>query len=183
MKTWPIIIGIIVILALLYSPTLAIISKSDLISYYNQTNPIRIPTPTPTQTPLIPSVWSTPTPVPSSGKSLFPSWFVPSCWEIPQKENTLFTRPSIYPTPTPTPSPVPNPPPTGCGYASCPPAIPVGYLQHTFCKCMSYRNVITGEVVGEECINPETGQSYPIGMDALGNSYLVKPGCPARWVD
>lgn len=65
MKLWPLLIGIIVILALLCSPALAIISKSDLISYYNQTNPIRIPTPTPTQTPLIPSVWVTPTPVPT----------------------------------------------------------------------------------------------------------------------
>jgi hypothetical protein len=48
---------------------------------------------------------------------------------------------------------------------------------------MVYRSVTTGEVFGEDCINPETGEPYPIGMDVLGNSYLVKPGCQARWAD
>jgi hypothetical protein len=195
-----------IILALVSTSTMAI-SKSDLISSYkvqpgasyNKSNctdliskPIIIPTWT-SPTPLaLPSdgesvpVWVIPTRVPSSGESYFPPWFMPSFWEIPSKNNTPFTRPSIYPTTTPTPPPAPTATPlpsSGCGYASCPPGKPVRYLIHTWCKCMSYRNVETGEVVGADCINPDTGQSYPIGMDALGTAYLVKPGCPTPWAD
>ena len=82
MKTWPLIIGILVILALLCSPVLAI-SKSDLISQYQkgaysgQTPPTSIPTShtpswyiTPTPTPVwgpiipVPTPVSTPIPIP-----------------------------------------------------------------------------------------------------------------------
>ena len=53
MKPWPLLIGIIVILALICSPVLAI-SKSDLISSYKGQF-IPTPMPTPTPTPQIPS--------------------------------------------------------------------------------------------------------------------------------
>jgi len=176
MKAWILIVGILVIFAILFSPVLAI-SKLDLIAFYkgepapdmkpsvfihNFTTPL----PTPTPTPYIPSAWAIPTPVPSSAKSLFPSWFI---------------SPSVKPTVSPTPI---SPPSSSTSYPpSCPPAIPIRYLEHTWCECMAYRNVITGEVVGEECINPDTGQRYPIGKDALGNLYIVKPECPIKWID
>jgi hypothetical protein len=47
---------------------------------------------------------------------------------------------------------------------------------------MAYRNTETGKVSNAGCINPETGHSYPIGVDILGNAYLIKPGCKARWL-
>jgi hypothetical protein len=48
MKMWPFIIGMVVILAIIGSPALAI-SKSDLISSYKgQSSPTPNPTPTPT---------------------------------------------------------------------------------------------------------------------------------------
>jgi hypothetical protein len=178
-----VIIGAL-ILALVSASAMAI-SKSDLIAFHKmQVAPdsdffviINFTTilPTPTPTPDIPSMWAVPTPAPSPG---LPSWFNPSYSLIPW----MSSYPPITPTPTPTPGSSSSTS-SGCAYASCPPAVPVGYLQHTFCRCMAYKNAITGEVVGEDCINPETGFSYPIGMDALGNAYLVKPGCTARWAD
>jgi hypothetical protein len=178
------IIGAIV-LALVSTSAMAI-SKSELIAFHKtKIDPehtssnfsviinFTTPSPTPTPTPYIPSVWALPTPVPSSG---VPSWFIPSYSLIPWK----VSYPPVTPAPAQTVTPSSS---TGCAYASCPPAVPVGYLHHTFCRCMSYKNAITGEVSGQECINPETGEYYPIGMDALGNSYIVKPGCTARWAD
>jgi len=67
MKTWPFIISILVILAVLSSPVLAI-SKSDLISQYQtggssgSTTPTATPTPTPVGDPIVPI--PTPTPAP-----------------------------------------------------------------------------------------------------------------------
>jgi hypothetical protein len=182
------IVSVLVIFAILCSPVLAI-RKSDLISYYKGEQPVtqdvtgKIPNgsenfstiiiwpiilPTPTPTPRIP-VWAVPTPFPSTLKSLFSSWFIsPS------------VKPTIAPTPTITPSS-----PSGCVYASCPPAVPVGWLEPATCNCTpAYRDVgeAVVEVFGEECIDPETGESYPIGRDAFGNCYLEKPGCPVRCV-
>jgi hypothetical protein len=131
--------------------------------------------PTLTPTPYIPSIWALPTPARSSR---LPSWSSPSYSLIPWMESYPPVIPTVSPTPTSSPSSS-----TSCAYASCPPAVPVGYLQHTFCRCMSYKNAITGEVSGQDCINFETEEPCPIGMDALGNSYLVKPGCTARWAD
>ena len=57
MKPWPLLIGIVVILAIVCSPGLAVISKSDLISQYKAgylpgpTNPTLMPTPIPTTVP------------------------------------------------------------------------------------------------------------------------------------
>jgi hypothetical protein len=190
------IIGVLV-LALVAAPATAI-SKSDLLSYYKShpapgpnkiigtevgSRPVVIPTgasPTPgTPSPVsgqMSPTWVVPTPVPSTAGSNNPSWFLSPSWMIPWKSDSSYMQPAVTPTTTPSS-------PTGCAYASCPPAVPVGYLQQTLCRCMAYRNVETGEVVGEECINPETGFSYPVGMDALGNSYIVKPGCQAKWAD
>jgi len=66
MKSRSLIIGIIVILALLCSPVLAI-SKSDLISYYKGQSVPAMPIPTPSVTP---------TPVPTQNPQI-PSWFFP----------------------------------------------------------------------------------------------------------
>jgi hypothetical protein len=33
------------------------------------------------------------------------------------------------------------------------------------------------------CVNPETGERYPVATDALGSRYFVKPGCPCTWAD
>jgi hypothetical protein len=119
-------------------------------------------------------VWTLPTPVPSSGSSYFPSWFIPVLPVFPSKGGSS----SLKPTPVPTPA-IPTDD-TG-GYIPCPPGRPVGYLTPCFCSCMSYRNAETGEVGNAGCINPETGHSYPIGTDALGNAYLIKPGCQPQW--
>jgi len=191
MRKLRLLIGVIVILVIVCSPVLAI-SKSSLMAFYKgqvcegQCMPdtygvmsisyTTIP-PTPTPTPYVPS-WVGPTSNPTSENSLCPSWVLSPAWMIPWKSDSSSIKPTITPTPTNTPSSS-----TGCAYASCPPAVPVGYLHHTFCMCMAYKNAVTGEVGGEECINPETGRSYPIGMDALGNCYLVKPGCQAQWAD
>ena len=129
-STIRIIITVVITFALISASAMAI-SKSDLISSYKSqsgsspSKPIGSPT-SPSRASATPSVWVTPTPVPSSGKSFFPSWFVPSSWEIPSKENTPFTRPNIYPTPTPAPTP--SPAPTPHVLKTCPPDVPVGEL-------------------------------------------------------
>jgi len=64
MKTWPLIIGIIVILVVVGSPALAI-SKSDLISYYKGQSVPMTPTPTSTPTSFPPSPFVIPPPTPS----------------------------------------------------------------------------------------------------------------------
>jgi hypothetical protein len=58
MKTWHLFVSIVVILALVCSPGLAI-SKADLISQYKgQSSPtIRTPIPTPTPAPLTPYIY------------------------------------------------------------------------------------------------------------------------------
>jgi hypothetical protein len=99
MKIWPLLIGIIVILAIVSSPVLAI-SKSDLISYYKgQSAPSQDkPNNSDTFSPII--VWpTTPTPTP-----LLPSWFVPS--PLPWKNDSPSVKPTIIPTTTPTQSPL-----------------------------------------------------------------------------
>lgn len=191
MKIWPLFIGIIVILALLYSPVLAI-SKGELMAFHksqvcpegkcNPTSPISdisytTPLPTPTPTPYIPS-WAGPAPVTPSGKSFFPSWFSPS-WMIPWKNASSLITPVITPVPTPTPSAS-----NRCTYPSCPPAEPAGWLEPATCNCTPGTRDIgqaVVEVFGDECIDPETGQSYPIGIDTQGNCYVVKPGCVLTW--
>jgi hypothetical protein len=66
MKIWPLLIGIIVILAIFCSPGFAIPSKSDLISFYKGQSVPTTPTPTPipTPTPQTPSWYITPTSTP-----------------------------------------------------------------------------------------------------------------------
>jgi hypothetical protein len=124
MKAWLLIGCILVIFAIVCSPVLAI-SKLELIAFYKgEPAPdmsvgvviINYTTlsPTPTPTPYIPSAWAIPTPVPSSEKSYFPSWFIPSSQ----------VSPSIYPTPTPTPTPVSTP----SVLNTCPPDIPIDEL-------------------------------------------------------
>ena len=119
------IIGVL-ILALVSASAMAI-SKSDLLASYKSqsgnipSKPIGSPTWT-YPTPGIPSsdaiepipTWTIPTPVPSSEKSYFPSWFIPSSQ----------VSPSIYPTPTPTPTPVSTP----SVLNTCPPDIPIDEL-------------------------------------------------------
>lgn len=176
MKAWILIVGILVIFAILFSPVLAI-SKLDLIALYKgESAPdmkptvfihdFTTPSPTPTPTPYIPSAWAIPTPFPSPVKSYFPSWFVKST-----------VKPTI--TPTPTDASSTSYEDTG-GYIPCPPGVPVGELIQSFGMCVAYTNS-AGDIIHGGCINPETGYSYPIGIDALGNSYLVKPGCQCTW--
>jgi len=151
----------IIILAMVPASAMAI-SKSDLISSY-QSQSGSSPSKTTISPPPIapesttPSAWVTPTPVPSSGKSLFPSWFVPSSWEIPSKSNTPFTRPNIYPTPTPTPTP--SPAPTPHALKTCPPDVPVGEL-HFLDRMRS------------------TGGTYQYGaVDDAGEQFRIGRGC------
>jgi hypothetical protein len=68
MKTWPLLMGITVILAIFCSPSLAI-SKSDLISQYKTGDFL---TPVPTQTPRGMVVPVEPSPTPR-----LPSWYKP----------------------------------------------------------------------------------------------------------
>jgi hypothetical protein len=65
----------------------------------------------------------------------------------------------------------------------CPPDRPVGQLHHSWCMCISYRNVETGEVVNSECTNPETGHPYPMGIDDAGRTFIVHEDCPSAWAD
>lgn len=65
----------------------------------------------------------------------------------------------------------------------CPPDRPVGQLHHCFCRCLSYWNVETGEVVNGECTNPETGHRYPMGIDDVGRTFIVHDDCPCAWAD
>ncbi len=81
MKPWPLLIGIVVILAMFCTPAIAI-SKSDLISQYKAGGSSGSTPPTSTPTPHIPSWYITPTPAPGFGP--------------------------ILPSPTPTPTQVPT---------------------------------------------------------------------------
>lgn len=65
----------------------------------------------------------------------------------------------------------------------CPPDRPVGQLHHCFCMCIEYVNVETGERVNSECMNPETGHPYPMGIDDLGRTFIVHEDCPCAWAD
>ena len=171
---------ITVILLALISASAMAISKSDLISSYKSqsgssasSKSMNYPTPvapnpsTQSEISLFPS-WAIPTPISSSGNSYVPSWFSPSS-----------RKPIVSPTPTPS-----SPSRTGdsSAYIRCPPEIPVGPLTRTWCTCMSYINATTGEVFDADCRDSE-GNPYPIGVDRLGDYYLVKPGCPCTWAE
>ena len=65
----------------------------------------------------------------------------------------------------------------------CPPDKPVGQLHHCFCMCMEYVNMETGEKGNSECMNPETGHPYPMGIDDLGRTFIVHEDCPCAWAD
>jgi hypothetical protein len=82
MKNLRLVFSIVVILALVCSPVLAI-SKADLISQYKGQSSPAIPIPTPTQTPIV-----TPTPT-----SQLPSWFFPYPSVLPWNDSSFF-RPS-----------------------------------------------------------------------------------------
>jgi len=188
MKHFSMLIIGAVILALISASAMAT-SKSDLfVSYKSQSSsglnklnstdipfkPIVIPT----WAPLTPQKSESsfaqspdlamPTPIPSSGNSYFPYWFSPSSG-----------KPIVSPTPNP------NPPSTtgdSSAYIRCPPGIPVGPLTRTWCTCMSYINATTGDIFDADCRDSK-GNPYPIGVDRLGNHYLVKPGCPCTWAE
>jgi hypothetical protein len=161
MKARSIVVGF-VILTLICSSALAI-SKSDLISYYRKepsslsnSNNQEIPD-EPTQT--TPKVL----PTPQSDSIPFPKW----------TDLTIlkpFSKPCVPSSPIIKPSLIPI-------TKSCPPAIPSRplYRAMVYCGC-------EGTPVCE-CVNPETGEHYPIGFDGQGNTYYIKPGCQYTWAD
>jgi hypothetical protein len=152
-------------------------SRSSMLSHYK-------PQPAESQnkfntTENISNLFVDTTSVPSPGKSNLPSRFNYSS-SITFKRNKI---PSPEPIVSPSPTSIPSPS-NGDYMGSCPTDVPVGELHHCLCVCSGYKNTTTGETFGGEgCINPETGWYYPIGRDALGNSYVVKPGCQAKWAD
>jgi hypothetical protein len=168
-------IWIVLITLLFFSvtciPAIAV-SKGDLITYY-RTNPSslfekpQIPdTPPPTTTPII-------LPYPITPILPFPNWQDPSFLKP-------FVKPDIPPSPIvkPTVTPAPKPAPRFGSYVSCPPFVPVGPLRHpmVYCGCTQENPLC-------DCVNPETGEHYPIGTDTMGTTFFVKPGCPCRWAD
>jgi hypothetical protein len=157
MKTWLRILGILVIFVILCSPALAV-SKSDLITYY-RTNPESLFTTTP-EKPIpstIPTV--TPTPQPTTPSSYL--------WPFPEFLNP-FSKPSSPLSPIAKPSLIPQ-------MKSCPPAVPLRPLYHVMVYCSCSPDATC------DCVNPETGEHYPIGSDGKGNTYIVKPGCQCTW--
>jgi hypothetical protein len=72
MKPWPLFIGILFILAMVCSPGLAVISKSDLISQYKAGQYWEPVTPTPSPT-VIPTTEPTPTPTTNTTNRLCPT--------------------------------------------------------------------------------------------------------------
>jgi hypothetical protein len=94
MKTWTVIIGIVVILAIVCSPALAI-SKADLIASYKgqsaPTIPIVVPIPVPTQAPGQITTFGTPLSMPASYPCIPASYYKYSKFSAP---------------PEPTPAPI-----------------------------------------------------------------------------
>jgi hypothetical protein len=155
MRAWLLLVSILVIIAILCSPVLAI-SKLELIAFYKgEPAPdmsvgvviinYTIPSPTPTPTPYVIS-WGSPTPNPSSINSLLPPWFIPS---------SSVTH-SIYLTPTPTPTP------TFSSLKTCPPDIPFGEL-HFYDRMRA------------------SDGTYLYGaVDDIGAKFRVRRGCPCN---
>jgi hypothetical protein len=79
-----------------------------------------------------------------------------------------FSKPSIPSSPIVKPSLIPE-------MKSCPPAVPSRPLYHVmvYCSCSPEATC--------DCVDPETGEHYPIGSDMEGNQYIVKPGCQCTW--
>jgi hypothetical protein len=161
MKAGLLIISIFVIFTIVCSPVLAI-SKQELVARYKSemvpiTNPMVIninyttPLPTPTPTPYVPSGFTKP-----SLNWPYPDFLKP------------FSKPSIPSSPIVKPSLIPE-------MKSCPPAVPSRPLYHVmvYCSCSPEATC--------DCVDPETGEHYPIGSDMEGNQYIVKPGCQCTW--
>ncbi len=73
MKMWPVIICLVVILIIVWSPV-AGISKADLISAYkSQSIPTTAPSQLPSGLPIMPAQPPLPTPGPSQGQDMAPS--------------------------------------------------------------------------------------------------------------
>lgn len=165
MKILSLMIGI-GILALICLPALAN-DKSDLISYYRE-HPVSAydssssvsydqmiqNKPSEISSKFLPTAQVTVLP--------FPKWV----------DSSIFTPVS---KPTIPSSPVVKPG-IRSGYVTCPPFIPVGKLHRimVYCSCLN-------ETVGCDCVNPDTGEHYPLATDDMGTKYLVKEGCPASW--
>jgi len=160
MKTWPLLIGLIVILAIVCSPVLAI-SKSDLISYY-RAQPMS----------LYDSEISVSYDQMIQDKSTETQ---PTVMPFPKWPDSTFLKP--FPKPGIPSSPIVKPS-MSPGTKICPPAVPARPLYHVmvYCGC-------TQENPNCDCVNPETGEHYPIGGDLHGNTYIVKPGCQCTWAD
>lgn len=159
------LIGLFIIGSILFllvcTPAFAI-SKTDLMSYY-RTDPVSSYTSysDSSHTQRIEDkskeIPSTPSVMP------FPEW----------PDSTFlkpFSKPSIPSSPIVKPSLIP-------ATKSCPPAVPSRPLYHAmvYCSCSPDSTC--------DCVNPETGEHYPIGMDCKGNTYIVKPGCQCTWGD
>lgn len=149
----------ILIMALICSPVLAV-SKSDLISQYKTGDYWKPPARTADY--QIPAELRMPT-----------SW-LPWTPGLPWKNNLTpvqpFSKPCIPSSPLVKPSLIP-------ALKSCPPAIPSRplYRAMVYCSCSPAATC--------DCVNPETGEHYPIGFDGQGNEYIIKPGCPCTWAD
>ncbi|MBP1929988.1 hypothetical protein J2741_002584 [Methanolinea mesophila] len=176
MKFSPLIVSIF-ILAIVITPVLAV-SASDLIAKHQTgssfaiTIPTRFFTVSPTEVPT-PLVTGTLTAVPSPRITLtpYPTRNVSSLFDLFQGRS-IFTIPTIGPRPTPSPG-IPHD-----RTLTCPPDKPVGELHHCLCTCVCF--------VGEDCswcVDPETGYTYPFGVDDAGREFIIKPGCNAKWAD
>ncbi len=168
----------IFILAIVCTPVLAI-SASDLISSHRTgsssaiTIPTRFPFTIPTTIPT-PHLTSTPTATPTIRTTIAPlptRDFAREFFDI-FSNRTPFTIPTIGPRMTPVPV---RPQSTS---RVCPPNIPTGALSHCLCSCVCFEGMDCSD-----CVDPETGWSYPMGMDKYGKTWIVKPGCPAIWGD
>ncbi len=158
MKIWP-LISVFFIVTLVCAPVLAI-SASELISSHRSGSSSLINIPT-----RIPSVTPTATPIPQVSVTPLPTQDISSIFNRFSNKR-IFVMPTLEPKVTPTQTY------TQIKFLSCPPAKPVGELHHVMCSCEA-----------PDCIDPKTGWPYPIGEDIAGRLFIVKEGCPAIWAD
>ena len=153
MKSWPLLIGFIAILAIVCSPVLAI-SKGDLISYY-RTEPSSLfrsyNSDTPYQIIEEKSAQFTPKELPTPQPNVMP---------FPKWPDSRFLKPFSKPS-------IPSSPKSYSNTQICPPAVPTSPLYHIMAICS----------------DPETGEHYAMGSDLHGNVYIVKPGCQCTWAE
>jgi len=158
MKIQALIISI-AILAIVYSPVLAI-SSSELISSHHTGISSSISTLN-----MFPSITTGTIPTDQATQIPFSSKDDSSILNLFSNKNN-FATPTIKPIMTAIPTF------ETLKILSCPPSCPIGELSHCMCSCEAF-----------ECIDPETGQPYPMGMDMAGRLFIVKDGCPAKWAD